>query len=164
MDNMQYKKSGATVSVRQDGAAQIYKIEREGKTLELSFTRQQSIKSENYTRSMCGGAGPAVRGDYIALYDVGVRIDDEKRNFAVSFATKHFDEWGNDAPKYDADLSKGIPTEEYESLHKGLSKQNTGVAQVLKDYILNADELQKCNNLQQSVFNMKLDEFLSLKK
>ena len=76
MNNMQYKKSGATVSVSQDGKTQVYKIEREGKTLEMSFTRQQSVKSENYTRSMGGGAGSAIQGDYIVSYDVGVCIHD----------------------------------------------------------------------------------------
>ena len=48
------KKSGATVSVSQNEATQTYKIEREGKMLEMSFTRQQSVKSENYTRRMGG--------------------------------------------------------------------------------------------------------------
>lgn len=161
---MQYKKSGATVSVSQDGATHTYKIKREGKTLEMSFTRQQSAKSEKYTRNMGGGAAPAIKGDYIALYDVGVRIDDEKRNFAVSFATKHFDEWGDRAPGYKVDLSKGIPVEEHKLLYKGLSEQNSAVAQAMKDYVLDADELQKCNNLQQSVFNQKLEEFLSFNK
>ena len=113
---------------------------------------------------MGGGAAPAIKGDYIALYDVGVRIDDEKRNFAVSFATKHFDEWGDRAPGYKVDLSKGIPAEEHKLLYKGLSEQNSAVAQVMKDYVLDADELQKCNNLQQSVFNQKLEEFLSFNK
>lgn len=164
MNNMQYKKSGATVSVSQDGATHTYKIKREGKTLEMSFTRQQSAKSEKYTRNMGGGAAPAIKGDYIALYDVGVRIDDEKRNFAVSFATKHFDEWGDRAPGYKVDLSKGIPVEEHKLLYKGLSEQNSAVAQAMKDYVLDADELQKCNNLQQSVFNQKLEEFLSFNK
>ena len=132
MNNIQYKKLGATVSVSQDGATQTYKIEREGKTLEMSFTRQQSAKSEKYTRSMGGGASSAIKGDYIALYDV--------------------------------DLSKGIPAEEHKLLYKGLSEQNSAVAQAMKDYVLDADELQKCNNLQQSVFNQKLEEFLSFNK
>ncbi len=164
MNNIQYKKLGAMVSVSQDGATQTYKIEREGKTLEMSFTRQQSAKSEKYTRSMGGGASSAIKGDYIALYDVGVCIDDEKRNFAVSFAAKHFDEWGDRTPGYKVDLSKGIPVEEHKLLYKGLSEQNSAVAQAMKDYVLDADELQKCNNLQQSVFNQKLEEFLSFNK
>ena len=106
MNNMQYKKSGATVSVSQDGAAQVYKIEREGKMLEMSFTRAQNVKSENYTRSMGGGAAPAIKGDYVASYGVGVSIDGEKRDFAVSFTAKHFDEWGDIAPDYDVSLEK----------------------------------------------------------
>ena len=31
----------------------------------------------------------------------------------------------------------------------------------MKDYVPDADGLQKANNLQQSAFNKKLDEFLS---
>lgn len=160
MKNMQYKKSGATVSVSQEGTTQTYKIEREGKTLEMSFTRQQSTNSKTYTRSMSGGAGEAIKGDHIAKYDVGVKIGDEEKVFSTSVVAKHFDEWGKEVPNYEVDFEKGIPTQEYSALSEKLAEQNTAVAQVMNNYILNADDLPKCNNLQQSIFNQKLEDFL----
>lgn len=161
---MQYKKSGATVSVSQDGTTQTYKIEREGKTLEMSFTRQQITKSEQYTRSMGGYAGEAIKGDHIANYDVGVKIGNEKQVFSASVVAKHFDTWSKEAPNHEVDFEKGIPAQEYSALSEKLSEQNVAVAQVMKDYVLDADELQKCNNLQQSIFNQKLEEFLHFNK
>ena len=83
--------------------------------------------------------------------------------FLPKFFTKHFDEWGKEAPNYEADFEKGIPVQEYGALSEKLSEQNTAVAQVMRDYVLNADELQKCDNIQQSLFNQKLDEFLNIK-
>ncbi len=163
MKNVQYKKSGATVSVSQDGSTQTYRIERGGKTLEMSFTRQQSVEGEPYIRSMGACAGQAIRGAHIANYDVGVKIGDQKQVFSASIIAKHFDEWGKEAPNYEADFEKGIPVQEYGALSEKLSEQNTAVAQVMRDYVLNADELQKCNNIQQSLFNQKLDEFLNIK-
>ena len=83
--------------------------------------------------------------------------------FLPKFFAKHFDEWGKEAPNYEAYFEKGIPAQEYGALSEKLSGQNTAVAQVMRDYVLNADELQKCNNIQQSLFNQKLDEFLNIK-
>lgn len=55
---------------------------------------------------------------------------------------------------------KGIPAEDHKAISEALAEQNTAVAQVFQEYVLNAEDLQKANNLQQSVFNQKLDEFL----
>lgn len=83
--------------------------------------------------------------------------------FLPKFFAKHFDEWGKEAPNYEADFEKGIPAQKYGALSEKLSGQNTAVAQVMRDYVLNADELQKCNNIRQSLFSQKLDEFLNIK-
>lgn len=162
MKNIQYKKSGATVSVSQDEATQTYKIERNGKILEMSFTRQQEIKNI----SQHGGYYEPrhQRGDCAISYNIGVKIGEAEQNFSASFSKEVFGQ-GDKTPVYDSDFEeKGIPAEEYKLLYKALSDQNTAVAQVMDSYVLNADELQKCNNLQQSLFNQKLEEFLSFNK
>ena len=159
MNNMQYKKSGATVSVSQNGASQIYKIERGGKTLEMSFTREQKIKN----LIPLGGYMAPVRteGECVVSYDIDVRIGDAENKFAATYSQKVSNSGVKEQITYDSGFEeKGIPAEEHKAISEALAEQNTAVAQVFNEYILDADELQKCNNLQQSVFNQKLDEFL----
>ena len=110
---------------------------------------------------MAGGAGEAIRGDILSQYSVEINIGGESKKFNAEFSGYHFDNWGDKASDYNVNLEQGIPANEYDKLCGELSKQNTAVAQVFKEYVLNAEDLQKCNNLQQSIFNQKLDEFLA---
>ena len=159
MNDMQYKKSGATVSVSQDGKTQIYKIERGGKTLEMSFTREQKI--ENLATHGGYMAPVRTRGDCVVSYDIVVRIGDAENKFAATYSKEVSKIGENEQPTYDSGFEeKGIPAEEYKAISKALAEQNTAVAQVFNEYILDAEDLQKANNLQQSIFNQKLDEFL----
>lgn len=158
--SISYNKSGANVKVQPGKTTNTYEITRNGKTLEMSFARRQKTQSEHYTRIMGGGASSAIRGDHIAIYDIGIKIDDQKQDFSASFVADHFDEWGNNSPSYDVTLEKGIPSTEHQALSKALAEQNDAVAQIFNDYIMDADALQKHNNLSSSIFNQKLNEFI----
>ena len=45
--------------------------------------------------------------------------------FLPKFFAKHFDEWGKEAPNYEADFEKGIPAAEYGALSEKLSSCKT---------------------------------------
>lgn len=155
-----YNKSDALVTI--DGQADCLdiKIEKDNKNLEMHISRTQREEHERYIRSQDMGAAPAIKGDIFAQYSIDINIDETRKNFNHEFSAEPFNEWGNKIPEYHVNLENGIPANEYKQLTDELSKQNVGVAQLFKNYILNADDLQKCNNLQQSIFNQKLDEFL----
>lgn len=155
--DISYKKSNAIVNVRQEGDKQVYEIIRNGKKLEMSFVRNQSVKSENITWR----GDPHVMGEYIATYDVGVCIDDEKRNFKVSVSGYQFKVRGNKVPSYNVDFSKGIPANEYSSLSFWLSNEvgDPLIGKLMNDYILDADQLQRRKN-QQLTFHQKLEDYL----
>ncbi len=155
-----YRKSGATVNVHQDGDVQIYEITRNDKKLDMTFKRQQEIKDirtagNNYTTPLHKCASCFVS------YDIGVKIGDAENKYTVSYK-KELSEMREKDLNYDSSFEKkGIPTEEHKIISKALEEQNTAVAHVFSNYVLNAEDLQKENDLSQSIFNQKLDDFLN---
>ena len=155
-----YSKSGAMVTLNGQPDSLGVQISKNGKTLGMQVSRQQKEQSDVYMRSMGTGAGKAIRGDITSQYSVKVNIGEESAEYNTEFSGLHFDDWGNKVPDYNVNLEKGIPAAEYAKLCEGLSEQNSAIAQVFSNYVLNAEDLQKENNLSQSIFNQRLSEFL----
>ena len=169
MKNISYSKSGAIVSVSLDDDTQTYNIKKGEQILDISFSRRQKTEKREGSVPMGHIKVSAIVGEHIALYDVGVSIDDEKRSFSASLVADKFYTTER-VPEYEVDFEKGIPAREYGKLCKELYKQNAAVGQIMKNYVLTDTELQrylddeKLQNgiLNKSVFNNKLDDFLSL--
>ncbi len=172
MEDITYKVSNGTVKVHQDGDAQVYEITRNGKTLEMSFVREQQKKGEwPYS-----GSPTEKQVKYDVTYDIGVKIGEDKQDFKVSFDVDNIEGKSLNTLKLEITgveeyiprennlqfEEKGIPEIEHRKIYKALSRQNGTVAEIFNKYIRNADEIQpnRTNNLQNSVFNQKLDDFL----
>lgn len=176
MRDISYSRYGAKVHVLQDGNTQTYEIEgSSGQMLTMQFTRKQKNNVETYRRSrgMRSGGGYyyTARGDIVANYGVTVSVGGLKQSFPAKFSVLTFDDgqrgpespdvpFDGDMPVYKVNFGKGIPPHEHKLLSAELAKQNTDIAKVFDMYILDSEQLRKCNNLSQSAFNQSLSDFL----
>lgn len=156
-----YRKAGAMVNMQTDEQSLTVEIRKGEGALNIELSRRQELKKKETYYSCCdedpGGYRDA--SELTAYYDVNFKLGDESKSFPVDFVA----EKSYRAHNYSENLNKGIPSLEYEKLCKALGEQNRAVAQIFKDYILDDYNLERENNLSQSVFNAKLDDFLAKK-
>lgn len=158
---IKYEKNGAIVDLNAESDKMNMKIIKGNDILELNVNRSQDVNKEDYYRHMSGGGGDAIRGDFVARYNVEAKIGGQTQKFpTLSFAVQHFDEWAREVPIYEANLSEGIPTKEYGSLVGAISEKNKTLGQIFEKYILDSGSLSKENNLLTSEFNNALNKFL----
>ena len=176
MQDISYSQHGAKVHVLRDENTQIYEIEgSSGQILTMQFTREQENNVERYRQPRGarsgGGYYDTARGDIVANYGVKVSVGGLEQSFAAEFSALKFNDrqiepkvpniaFEDNVPVYSVDFEKGIPPHEHKLLSAELAKQNADVAKVFDMYILDSEQLQKCNNLSQSAFNQNLSEFL----
>ncbi|MBO4285296.1 MAG: hypothetical protein J5895_03595 [Alphaproteobacteria bacterium] len=151
MGKYTYRRAGALVNMQTDEQSLTAEIRKGDDALNLKLTRKQEAEQ----RIVEDEDGEYQLTDQRAYYDIDLRLGDEHKLFSANFIVS------SDFEKYSADLNKGIPDGEYKSLCTCLEKQNKAVAQVFEDYILNKSDLEKENNLSQSIFNKMLGDFLS---
>ena len=166
----QYRKNDALVDFNAESDKIKAKITRGESVLELDMNRHQDLRKEERLNYGWGeDHGTSIHGDYVATYNIDVKIGEAKQHYSTSFIAHSFEvlqgNYEEQNYNYGVDLSKGIPPKEYKSLLDGISEQSTAMKQIFEKYILDSENLSKENNLSQSTpnsaFNKALDNFLN---